>query len=141
MKRKFLPFILIAVLGLTNCKKDKSTSTEILVSKTWKKALNDKNTATNPTGTVIYSSFQNCEVDDTFNFGTDGKLLVNNGSVKCDQNETQNVTQTYSINRSTKELIINGVKYTLAEESSNQIKYYATLPPVTGYQYLVFLLE
>jgi hypothetical protein len=141
MKRKFLPFILIAVLGLTNCKKDKSTSTEILVSKTWKKALNDKNTATNPTGTVIYSSVQNCELDDTFNFGTDGKLLVNNGSVKCEQNETQNTTQTYSLKRTTKEFTINGTKYVLAEESSSQIKYYTAIPSGTGFQYLIFLLQ
>ncbi len=141
MKRKFLPFILIAVLGLTNCKKDKSTSAEILVSKTWKKALNDKNTSTNPIGTVTYSSVQNCEVDDTFNFGTDGKLLVNKGAIKCEQNEAQNTNQTYSLNRTTKEFTINGTKYILAEESNSQIKYYTAIPSVTGFQYLIFLLQ
>lgn len=141
MNRKFLPFFLIPVLGLTNCKKDKSTSTEILVSKIWKKALNDKNPSTNPTGTVIYSSVQNCDLDDTFSFGTDGKLLVNKGAVKCEQNETQNTTQTYSLNRTTKEFTINGTNYILAEESSSQIKFYTAIPNGTGFQYLIFLLQ
>lgn len=32
-------------------------------------------------------------------------------------------------------------KYTLAEESGSQIKYYASIPTGTGYEYLIFLLQ
>ena len=141
MNIKFLTFILIAVLGLTNCKKNKSTSTDILTSKTWKIALNDKNMSTNPTGTVTYLSVQNCDLDDTFNFGKDGKILINKGAVKCEQNETQNSTQTYILNRTTKEFTINGTKFILAEESSSQIKYYTAIPRASGFQFLIFLLQ
>jgi hypothetical protein len=84
---------------------------------------------------------QNCEKDDTFKFGVDSKLEINKNSDKCDQNENQNSTQTYTLNRTTKEFIINVTKFTLAEESNNQIKYYEIVPSNTGFEYIIFLLQ
>jgi hypothetical protein len=141
MKINLLSILLFAFFTLTNCKKENTSSSEILTAKTWKRALNDLNTSSNPSGSVIYYAVQNCEKDDTFKFGVDSKLEINKNSDKCDQNENQNSTQTYTLNRTTKEFIINGTKFTLAEESNNQIKYYEIVPSNTGFEYIIFLLQ
>jgi len=141
MKKELLPFILIPIFLLTNCKKDNSSLSDILISKSWKRALNDNNPSTNPSDNVIYYVVQNCEKDDTFKFNSDGKLALNRNTDKCDESETQNVTQTYTINRTKKELVIEGTKYTLAEETNSQIKYYTVIPSATGLQYQIFLLQ
>jgi hypothetical protein len=139
MKTKFLVPLLLLIVAFSNCKKDGNSS--ILSSRIWTRALNDKNPATNPSGRILYYAVQNCEKDDTYEFELDGKLLVNRNADKCDPNELQNETQSYSLNRATKELIINGNKFTLAEESRRQIKYYAPMNSGTGYDYIVFLLQ
>lgn len=141
MKTKTLIIVALSLFTFSNCKKDNKSSINILISKTWKKGLTDKNPSTNPSERVLYKAVQDCEKDDTFKFGTGGNLIVNRNSDKCDPNELQNETYTYTLNRTTKELVINGTKYVLAEESNNQIKYYAAIPSQTGYDYLVFLLE
>lgn len=141
MKIKYLTLIALIILTLSSCKKNSENSLNTLTTKTWKRALNDKNTSTNPKGTTLYNAVQNCEKDDTSKFGSDGNLILNRGTDKCDPNETQTVTQIYTIDRATKELIINGNKFTLAEESSDQTKYYAVIPQASGFAYLVYLLE
>lgn len=140
MKGKPVLFILIAIF-LTNCKKDNPGSSDILISKTWKRALNDKNPSTNPSGPIIYYAVQNCEKDDTFKFNSDGTLALDRSANKCDLGENQNVTQSYTVNRTNKELVIEGTKYTLAEETDSQIKYYTVIPSATGVQYLIYLLQ
>ena len=141
MKKELLPFIITAVFLFTNCKKDNSSSSDILISKSWKRALIDKNPSTNPSNNVVYYAVQNCEKDDTFKFNSDGKLLLNRNTNKCDQSETQNITQSYTINKEKKELVIDGTIYILAEETSSQIKYYSVMPSATGFQYQIFLLQ
>ena len=141
MKIKLLTIIVLTFFSFLSCKKDGENSSNILTSKTWKKSLNDKNPSTNPAGTILYYAVKNCEQDDIFKFGLDGNLILNRSTDKCDQTELQTETQTYTINRTTKELIINGTKFTLAEESGSQIKYYASIPAVTGFQYLIYLLQ
>ncbi len=141
MKIKLLPIMAISLFLFSNCKKEKSNPINIIESKAWKRALVDKNPSTNPVGSILYHPIQNCEKDDTFKFNDDGNLIVDKNADKCEPNEVQIETQKYTINRTTKELIINGTKYTLAEESDLQIKYYGTLPSGTGYNYVVFLLQ
>lgn len=128
-------------MGFSNCKKDSESSSNVLTLKTWQRGLNDKNPSTNPAGTVLYYPVQNCEKDDTFKFGTDGNLILNRNAAKCDQSESQIETKAYTLNRTTKEFVIDGTKFTLAEESNSQIKYYAPIPTPTGFQYLVYLLQ
>lgn len=141
MKIKYFVLTTLIILTLSSCKKNSNNSSNILTNKIWKRALNDKNPSTNPQGEVIYYPVQNCEKDDTFKFSTDGSLLVNHGTIKCESNELQNETQTYSLDRTKKELIINGIKFTLAEESSEQIKYYSVITQTSGFRYLIFLLQ
>jgi hypothetical protein len=139
MKTNLLVTVLLLTFVFSSCKKDGNSS--ILSSGTWTRALNDKNRATNPSGRILYYAVRNCEKDDTYKFTLDGKLLINRNADKCDPDELQNETQSYSLNRATKEFIINGYKFTLAEESGRQIKYYAPLNSGTGYDYIVFLLQ
>lgn len=142
MKIKHLIIIALSLLASLSCKKESESSpSNALTSKFWKRALNDNNPLTNPSGAAIYYSVQNCEKDDSFRFGLDGNVALNRNIEKCDPNELQSETLTYTLNRTTKELDINGTKFTLAEESTSQIKYYATIPSNTGFQNLIFLLQ
>ncbi len=140
MKTQYFIILAFSILTLSSCKKDDKSS-DILVSKTWKRALTDKNPATNPAGTVIYYAVQNCEKDNTFKFGTNGHLTLKKGSEKCDPNELETETQAYALNRATKEFSMNGIKFTLAEESNGQIKYYAPLAPPNDAKHIIFLLQ
>lgn len=141
MKIKQFVLAISIILALSSCKKNSNNPSEILTEKTWKRGLTDKNPSTNPEGRVFYYGVKGCEKDDTYKFGSDGKLVLNRGSEKCEPSETQNETQSYTIDRTKKEIVINGTKFTLAEESNEQIKYCAALPYNTGYDYLIFLLQ
>jgi hypothetical protein len=77
---------------------------------------------------------QNCEKDDTFKFGSEGNLTINRNADKCDQNELQTEIQNYVLNRTTKEFVILEQKFTLAEESDSQIKYFTPIPTNTVFQ-------
>lgn len=138
---QLLTYLFVIIFTLSGCKKKSGDTADILNSKIWKKALTDKNPSTNPPGKILYNSVQNCEKDDTFKFESNGNLKVNRNANKCDQNELSEEIQTYTINRASKELVINGTKFTLAEESYDQLKYYAPLSSETGYSYIVNLLE
>ena len=143
MKSKYLSLLIVLLFAFSSCKKDNKQPANILTSKTWKMGLVDENPATNPPGNILYYPVQDCDKDDTFKFTPDGNLIIDRGTDKCSLDELLTETQTYTLNRSTKELVINGVKFTLAEESTSQIKYYAQIPTPfsTNYQYLIFLLQ
>lgn len=126
---------------LTGCKK-KDTPVNFLTTNTWKWSLTDQNPSTNPTGgTLMLHAVQQCELDDTFNFGTNGDLTINRGANKCDPNEAATDVVAYTIDRVNHVLTIDGTTFTLAEESPTQIKYYAALPGNSAGNYMVFLLE
>lgn len=131
-----------ASLFLASCEDNTPApqNTEVLLTKTWKRGTQDKNPSSNPTNASFYL-VPNCEQDDTFKFAADGTVLINQGAIKCNQNEPQTVSQSYSINRTTKELRINGQKFKLLEETEQQIKYIAELPAATGFGSLIFLLQ
>ena len=141
MNTRVILIVTLFVFGASSCKKQTADSQETLTSKSWKRALNDLNPSTNPQGPVLYYAVRNCEKDDTFTFGSSGKLVIDRSNDKCDPNESQTENQSYTLNRQTKALVINGTTFTLAEESNTQIKYYAVVPMPGGFQYLVFLLQ
>ncbi|OAQ39212.1 hypothetical protein A5893_11130 [Pedobacter psychrophilus] len=143
MKIKKLLLFTLTVLTLSNCKKNSDNSLETLTTKTWKRALNDKNPLTNPPGANqnSYGAIQDCDLDDTFKFQSNGNLIINRGSNKCSQSEIYSENQTYTIDRTKKEIYINGEKYFLAEESKVQIKYYRAIPATTGFNYIILLLQ
>jgi hypothetical protein len=141
MKTNLLLTALLFVIAFSNCSRDKESQLNTLTSKTWRRALTDLNPTTNPQGQIIYYAVLNCEKDDTFKFNEDGSLIIDRNDNKCAQDELQIENQSYSLNRQTKELIIDGTTYILAEESNKQIKYYTVLPTTNGFQYLIFLLQ
>jgi hypothetical protein len=141
MKTKLLLTAVLFTIAFSNCSKEKEKKTNTLTSKTWKRAWTDMNPTTNPQEPFLYYAVQNCEKDDTFTFNGDGSLIIDRNDVRCDQNELRVENQSYSINRQTKELVIGGTTYTLAEESNKQIKYYTVIPTPSGFQYLIFLLQ
>jgi len=141
MNRYILAIIPFTFFIFSGCKKDSKKTADILTSKTWKIGLTDKNPSTNPQGSIMYNPAPNCTMDDTFKFGPDGKLVLNRNTEKCGQNELQTETQTYTINRATKKLTIDGMEFNLAEESNIQIKYYAAIPSTTGFVNMIFLLQ
>ncbi|KHJ37477.1 hypothetical protein PBAC_23210 [Pedobacter glucosidilyticus] len=141
MKIKLSVFLTLTLLTLLACNKDEDSSSTTITSKIWKRALIDKNPSTNPQGAMSYYAVLDCEKDDTFKFESNGNLVINRGANKCETSEDSNNTQTYTLNRANKELLINGARFTLAEESSEQIKYYATLPMASGFSQVIFLLQ
>lgn len=142
MKTKFFIILTFSLVVLSNCKKDDKIAKNILISKTWKRGIVDRNPSSNPSGTILYEFVQNCDKDDTYKFSSDENLVINRFADKCDPNEPQIETLDYTINRTTKELVIDGIKYTIIEESQNQIKYYIIAPNGANFSsYLVFLLQ
>ncbi|WP_304068436.1 hypothetical protein [Pedobacter glucosidilyticus] len=131
--------LLIFFLSFLSCKKNENSTVNI-TSKVWKPSLTDANTASNPSANVQYHPFLNCEQDDTYQFGTNGKLTINHGAIKCEGEEAIKIVD-YSYNRETKELIIDNIKFKVAEESKIQLKYYLVLPEISGYSYIVFMFN
>jgi hypothetical protein len=142
MKINFFLIITFYLVAFSNCKKDDEGSANTITSKIWKRGIVDLNPSTNPSGEFLYDPVRACDKDDSFKFGTDGNLVINRNTVKCDEAELQNDTLAYTINRTTKELIIDSVKYTLVEESSKQIKYYVRAPSSANFnRYIIILLQ
>lgn len=139
---KEILFVTLFAALFSSCQKnDDVEPTSFIQSKEWKPGLIDKKPSTNPSGRILYSAVQNCQKDDSYRFNTDNTLTINQGKEKCSTNEAAIKNVSYSYNSNNKELIIDGRKYTLAEESTVQLKYFAPLPSNTGYDYIVFLLD
>lgn len=139
MKKYQLLLLLFAGPIFLQCKKDKQ-ETHALTTNTWKRGLTDNNISSNPSGSIVYSPVLNCEKDDELKFNTNGTLIIKKGSDKCDPEEPATASFNYTFNRASKELVIDSIKYTLVEETQNQIKYFAIVPSPTGFNYVVYLL-
>lgn len=134
--------MLLVLFLLSSCAKDdENTPANLLVSKTWKKGVVDKNVNSNPPGRVFYNPWSDCKKDDLITFDSNGKLTVDQGKVKCESKEPLIRTMSYTYDKVTKQLTIDGALFTVAEESKDQIKYYSHLPSHTGYDYMVYLLQ
>lgn len=141
MKKSFFLILLAVTIVPFGCNKRDESTPDILTAKTWKRATQDKNPSSNPGGDVIYYAVKDCEKDDRFKFSVHGQLTIDQGSQKCDPDESEIVHLNYTLNRETKELVIDGIAYTLAEESADQIKYYTVIPATTSYLYVIYLLQ
>lgn len=138
-KAKYCLIFLIFIFN--GCKKEANKDSGILLSKSWRYGILDKNPATNPSGQVLFNGVLDCMRDDLFTFKSNGELVIDRGSDKCDSNEIRVEVIVYSYDRENKELIISTKKYTVAEEAKEQMKYYLPLPPGSGFNNLVFLLQ
>lgn len=141
MEKKLLLILALFGVFVSGCKQEDEKPEDLLLNKTWKRTRSDKNNLTNPSGKILYAAVLNCQKDDRYKFNADGTLNITSGTEKCAVDEFASKTVSYSHNEATREFIIDGIKYTLAEESENQIKYYAALPSESGSDYMVFMLE
>lgn len=141
MKKRLILLLSLCVLLFSNCDKDNTEHENILLTKTWKRGLIDKNPKSNPLEKIIYYPVRECEKDDTFKFNSNNTLTINKGLDKCNPTESSSETIKYSYDNLKNELIMDGTKYTVTEESNGQIKYFAPLSPATGFAYFVYILE
>lgn len=124
------------------CKKDENEEMiDIITSKNWKFGLTDLNTHTNPSGNNTNYAVLDCEKDDTFTFKTDGTMVRVFGAKKCDGDTGTSKTVKYSFNKDTKELVIDGVKYTVVEENKSQLKYVLVTTAASGTSNIIYLLQ
>jgi hypothetical protein len=134
---------LTLIMFVFACKKDESEEIiDVLTSKTWRLGLKDLNTTTNPGGTAnTYYAVPECEQDDTFLFKTDGTLVINYGTKKCEGNAATTKTVNYNFNKQTKEITIDGQKFNVAEENKTQFKYVKVIPGTSGVSNVIYLLQ
>ena len=133
-------FVIVLLFVFSACKEENEVSINI-TSKAWNLALTDKNSSSNPSGQIFYYAVLDCEKDDSYSFGTDGKLTINRGTIKCNNAELSTEIVNYTYSSTTKELIIKGVKYIVVDESAVQLKYYTVIPSNAGQSNLVYLFE
>ncbi len=140
MKKLTKISLLLVFTFVLSCSEDDNNvkNTSILTSKVWKRGMKDLNPSTNPPGNIIYYAVKNCEQDDTFKFDSNS-LTINDNQNKCGEEEIKSVP--YKIDRKKKEITINNQIYKIAEETKNQIKYYAPVPHSSGYDFEIFLLQ
>lgn len=126
-------FLILIVCCLNGCKKDVPSNpdqekTILLTSKAWKRSLIDDNPASNPSGTLTYYPAQQCELDDSYNFGTNTQLTVISGELKCDPDEVGTSSTYYSLDLEAETISISGGTFKLEELSKTQLKYSASIP-------------
>lgn len=125
MKKIILLLILVLPL-LSACKKDEKPAItwSLLAGRVWKHTLKDKNPSTNPPGLIRNLVLFDCQYDDTYLFGQDGSVLVDNGDVTCLEDYPRQEKQEYVINKGTNSLTIASYPYHVAEISEVQLKLY-----------------
>lgn len=145
MKKRFTFVIALAIVCtfIFGCKKDKEEPIDILTSKTWKLATVDKNPSTNPKGKTEYWKVSGCLMADVFHFYNNGTYEVKNPNNGCVWGNSEKLKFNLSLNE-----IYFGTsdKFTIAEISKNQIKFYMPLNPLERPDekipdYIVVILE
>jgi len=133
-------------LVFLSCDNDNEKKDEIgiLTSKAWKRGMIDKNPSTNPSymeSKTIYYAVLNCEQDDSFIFSSDGSLVINHGSFLCEEDKNTEEKGTFSYDKTSNKLTINGLEYNVLEITDVQVKYSLNIPSATGYSYLTYMLQ
>lgn len=144
--KKLILSLLIAAACLNSCKDEEvipvgEDKLNLLITKSWKPSLTDKNSKTNPPGSSLYHPTLSCELDDRYQFDAKDKLTIVKGPDQCNGNEANPETTEYSISADAKQLTINGQVYMIAEISATQLKYYAVLSPFSPAGNLIYLFE
>ncbi|TDQ07117.1 hypothetical protein [Pedobacter metabolipauper] len=143
--KKIILGLIVAVLTLGSCKKDKKTDLEtpltLLTAKSWKPALVDKNPGTNPANKNLYHAPLNCELDDAYQFDVNKKLNLKRGSSQCDADESVEEWTDYSVDFDKGQITIKGTTFLIAEISATQLKYYFPTNSSAAVDNVVFIFE
>lgn len=102
-----------ALITFASCKKEETLivapdNQSFLTAGKWKMV------AEITAGTDSYQNHEECEMDNTFAFGTDGKATFDEGTTKCDANAEQTTTGSWAFSGTEKKkVILNEVNFTL----------------------------
>jgi hypothetical protein len=127
--------IALAAISLVNfgCKKSKNESSDpltLLTAKKWKRTKTDNNPGANPAGSG-YDPVSDCVLDDRYEFKADGTHHTYFGAVKCDQNEPETISSTYSVDFETMEFLQVIYQTRILELTTERLKT-ATTTPLPG---------
>ncbi len=94
-----------ALITFASCKKEETLIAEpnnqsFLTSGKWKMV------AETTEGTDSYQNHEECETDNTFEFGTDGKATFDEGATKCDAYAEQTTTGSWSFSGTEKKKVL-----------------------------------
>lgn len=128
--KKIILFAFAAIAVLGSCKKDDAAAdnTALLTAGKWK--LTAETTAT----VNSYGNYEACEKDNTYAFGTDGKVTIDEGATKCAATDPQtSATGTWAFSGTEKKKIIvtdSGIAITcdITELTATSLKWTYTNP-------------
>ena len=112
---KSVPVLLLAIASLTACKKDKDdnkekekTRTELLTEKAW--IYVDQGRDDNNDGVLSKeeSDLEDCQLDDTFKYNTDGTLADRDNTSRCSQVDPETETFQWAFRNNETEIVTNG---------------------------------
>lgn len=119
----FLAAITALTISLASCTKsdDKTTTptptkTELLTAKGW------KITEATVNGVDAFSNFDACERDNILTFKTNFTAITDEGATKCDPNDPQTITETWSFASNETKVILDGEEATLLILNSTTLK-------------------
>ena len=102
---KFIfPFIILLILIIQACKKDKTLSSTEKLTGTW--TLTDVRTPDVSNSVSLYANIPPCVKDDIYQFNSDGSFTISEGAIACYGTAVDQGT--WSISNNDKELDLEG---------------------------------
>lgn len=134
----------MVVLAVASCKKDDPTTTELLtdadgwifVSATIDPPLIDPVSGTSITD--FYAQLDACEKDDISFFKENGTYIIDEGATKCDPNDPQTVTGSWTLSADEKIITVDGENWEIVSISKSSLRVKLNfVEPYTGVTYII----
>ena len=109
---KIATLLLLTTASLTACKKDKDeekekSRTDLLTQKAWLYVDYGKDDNKDGILSKDESSVEQCEVDDSFIFNTDGTLVEHDNTTQCGTSEPESKTMKWSFQNNETEIVLS----------------------------------
>ena len=98
------------------------TNTQIITSSPWTLTQIRGSGDNGATWTDVTAFFDACELDNTWSFGTDGKITVDEGPTKCDPQDPQTDTMPWSFANNETKINIDGDLLDIEELSETTLR-------------------
>jgi len=131
MKKVLLTTALLSTLLFTNCKKEETTKTtpvktktDLITSAKWKTTAFTVNPGIDIGGSIItdfYTQMDDCDKDDTEKFEVGGLGSSDEGSTKCDPMDPQTVAFTWSFTSNETKLIQDTDTYDIISLTESEL--------------------
>lgn len=123
-------FAMILISANVGCKKDKDeekSKTELLTSGQWKISAMTLTPGSDwdmdgDIDTDLYSLLDACDKDDYLVFSTNGSVEYNEGATKCDQDDPQSESDSWSFTDNETKINLDGDIYTIDELTSSRFR-------------------